>query len=255
MAAAIQSRASGETKIVALFGTTERYNGIGQEIQVREIFQSKKDWRLIFVRGNTLFSPDLIRDAGLLMIDRGAGADPIDFFGEGGGISDTIRPGGTLWTDVNVQAIIDNVQNRGMGLLALHSTVLCGHRRFLDFLDVVGVEPHNLEPMWYTRINKTHPVTQGVGKFSVLIDDQPAVIIKSPSTVTLFESTAVHEKRQGISRWALERGKGRIAGLLPGGTLHAYQTPEFQTVLWRAAHWAMNRPIEKYPKSENRYYV
>jgi hypothetical protein len=252
---AIKPKAPGETRIVALFGTTDWTTGIGHEIQIRAIFESKKDWRFIFMRANKLFSPDLIRDADLLMISRGEGADPIDFFTQDGGISDRIRPGGILWTDANVQAIMDNVRNRGMGLIAMQSTVLCGHQRFLDFLDVAGIEPHSIEPMWYTRINKTHPITRGVGKFSVLIDEQPLVIIKSPSTTTLFESTAVHEKRQGISGWALESGKGRIVGLLPGGAIRAYQVPEFQTILWRAAHWAMKKEVEEYPKANNRYYI
>ena len=252
---ASKPKTSGETKVVALFGTTERYNGIGHEIHVRKIFESKTDWRFVFVRANKLFTPDLIRDADLFIVCRDGGADPIDLFTESGGIADTIVPGGILWTDANVTAIMENVRNRGMGLIAMHSTVLCENHRFLTFLDVTGIRPHNLEPMWYTRMNETHPITQGVGKFSVLNDEQPVVLIKSSSTDTLFESTAVHEKRQGISGWALEGGKGKIVGLLPGSTLHAYRVPEYQTLIWRAAHWAMNRPIPPYPRAENRYYL
>ena len=254
-AAAENQKIHGKTKVVALFGTTERYNGIGHEIHIRRIFQSKKEWVFIFVRANKFFTPDLISDADLFIVCRDGGADPIDLFTENGGVSDTIVPGNTLWTDTNVEAIIDNVQNRGMGLLAMHSTVLCGNQRFMTFMDVAGIEPHNLEPMWYTRINKTHPVTRGVRKFSVLNDEQPLVIIKSSTTVNLFESTAVHEKRQGISGWVLERGTGRIVGLLPGSTIHAYQTPEYQNIIWRAAHWAMRRDIPRYPHAENRYYM
>ncbi|MFA6472537.1 MAG: ThuA domain-containing protein [Candidatus Latescibacterota bacterium] len=254
-AAGVKPKAPGEVKVVALFGTTERYNGISSEIQIRKIFESKKDWRFVFVRANKLFTPDLIKDADLLIVCRDGDADPIDLFTNGGGVSDSVVPGGTLWTDTNVTAIMENVQNRGMGLIAMQGTIQCKNQRFLSFLDVVGMEPHNFEPMWYTRMNKTHPVTQGVGKFSVMNDEQPLVLIKSSSTVTLFESTAVHEKRQGVSGWALEKGKGKIVGLLPGCTLYAYQAPEYQTIIWRAAHWAMNRSIPPYPKEENRYYL
>ncbi len=253
--AAVEPKAPGETKIVALFGTTEHYHGLGHEIQVRNVFESKKDWRFVFVRANKLFTPDLIDDADLFIVCRDGEVDPVDLFTESGGVSDTIVSGSSFWTDANVSAIIDNVRNRGMGLLAMHSTVMCGNHRFLSFLDVTGIGPHNLEPMWYTRINKTHPVTQGVGKFSVLHDEQPLVIIRSSTTVTLFESTAVHEKRQGISGWVLERGAGRIVGLLPGSTVHAYQAPEYRNIIWRAAHWAMNRSIPSYPNAENRYYT
>lgn len=254
MESALKPKAPGETRIVALFGTTERYNGIAQEIQIRQIFETKKDWRLIFVRAGRLFTPGLIKDADLLVVGREGGADPVDLFQGSGGVSDTLAKGGSPWTDANIEAVMNGVSKRGMGLMVMHSTVLCEHRRFLDFLDVAPLEPHGIEPMWYTRMNKTHPITQGMGKFSVMYDEQPLVVIKSGATATLFESTAIHEKRQGVSGWALERDKGRIVGLLPGSTIHAYQTPEYQTIVWRAAHWAMHRDISSYPKAENRYY-
>ena len=78
---------------------------------------------------------------------------------------------------------------------------------------------------------------QGIGKFMIANDEQLAVIIKSQSTATLFETTAIHEKRQVISGWALDRGNGRIAGLLPGHTVDTYQEPEYRNIIWRAAHW------------------
>jgi hypothetical protein len=244
-----------ETKIVALFGTTELNNGLGYEIYVRKIFESKKDWRLIFVRANKFFTPQLISDADLLIICRGGDADPIDIFTEDGGVTDTLVRGNNLWTDTNIKAIIDNVRNRGMGLLALHNTISAGNRQFLDFLDVKELMPHELEPIWITRINKNHQITRGIGKFMIANDEQYLVLIKSKTTDSLFESTAIHEKRQGVSGWALDSGKGRIVGLLPGGTIYTYQTPEYQNIIWRAAHWAMRRDIQQYPNAKNRYYL
>jgi len=252
--AALRPKAPGETKVVAIFGTTDRHNGIGHEVHVRHIFESKKDWRLIFVRANRMFSPQLISDADLLLVCRDGSPDPIDLTAEDGFLSDTMVQGAALWTDENVNAIIDNVKNRGMGLLAIHNTVLCGNWRFTDFIDVRGIGPHTFEPIWHTRINKAHPVMEGIGKFAILHDEQLSVIIKSSSTETLFESTSVHEKRQAISGWALESGKGRIVGLLPGSTIHAYQSPEYRNILWRAAHWAMKRTIQPYPNAENTLY-
>ncbi|MFC1693504.1 hypothetical protein ACFL1R_08375 [Candidatus Latescibacterota bacterium] len=240
---------------MAVFGTTERYNGISHEIQVRRIFEPHMNWTMLFVRASGLFTPDVIREADLLMVCRGPHPDPIDLSAPQSGISDTMTPGAPFWTDTNVRVITNAVETRGIGLLALQSTVLCGHFEFMKFLDVTGVAPHLPEPMWYTRMNTSHPITKGVGKFAVLLDEQPVVVITSKSTATLFESTAVHEKRQGVSGWALERGTGRIVGLLPGSTMHAYQTPEYQNILWRAAHWAMNRAIPPYPNAENRYYL
>ena len=252
--AVIKPKAPGETKVVAVFGTTDWNNGLGHEIWIRKIFASKKDWRLICVRANKLFTPQLISDADLLITCRAGGADPIDLFRKDGGIADKLVQGSSLWTDANVRAIIDNVRNRGMGLLALHNSVSAENNDFIDFLDVAVITPHEFEPLWATRINKEHPITQGVGKFLISNDEQYLVIIKSPSTSTLFETTAIHEKRQGVSGWALENGKGRIVGLLPGSTVHAYQSPEYQNIVWRSAHWAMKRDIQLYPNAKNTYY-
>jgi len=252
--AALRTKSPGETKIVAIFGITDWNNGVGHEIYVRKIFEIKKDWQLICVRANKFFTPELISDADLLITCRDGGADPIDFFSENGGVSDTLVKGEILWTDRNVKAIIDNVRNRGMGLLALHNSICAGNRQFVDFLDVKEIKANEFEPLWITRINKKHPITQGVGKFLIANDEQYVVIIKSKTTATLFETTAIHEKRQAVSGWALESGKGRIVGLLPGSTVHAYQAPEYQNIIWRAAHWAMKRDIQQYPNAKNRYY-
>jgi len=252
--AAIKPKAPGETKVVAIFGSNDSHNGIGYEIHVRKIFESKKDWRLISVRANKLFTPELINDADLLITCQMKGNDPIDYFTVDGGLADTMVEGAPLWTDANVKAIIDNVRNRGMGLLALHNTILAGNRQFMEFLDVREVMYHELEPLWVTNINKNHPIMNGVGKFLIDNDEQFAVIIRSKSTDTLFQTTAIHGKRQAISGWALESGKGRIVGLLPGKTIDAYQTPEYQNIIWRSAHWAMKREIQSYPNAKNTLY-
>ncbi len=252
--AALRPKASGETKVVALFGNDEDPCGIGHEIHVRSLFESKKDWRLIFVRANKFFTPELISDADLLITSRNGSAESIDLFTADAGVAESVVQGVPLWTDANVNAVMDNVRNRGMGLLALNNTICAGNRQFVDFLDVKEILPHDFEPLWVRRLNRSHPITQEVGKFCISYDKQYAVLIKSSSTVTLFETTAVHEKRQGVSGWALESGKGRIAGLLPGSTIHAYQAPEYRNIIWRAAHWAMNRDIQPYPDAQNTLY-
>ena len=252
--AALKPKAPGETKVVAIFGTDYWHNGVAHEICIRSIFESKKDWRLIFARANKFFTPELISDADLLITCRTASIDPIDFFTEGQDVADTMQEGSRLWTDENVKAVIDNVRNRGMGFLALHNTIYSGNREILDFIDVKEIMHHEIQPIWVRRLNQNHPITQGVGKFFINLDEQFAVIIKSHYTTTLFETTAIHEKRQAIGGWCLENGKGRIVGLLPGHTVFPYRAPEYQNIIWRAAHWAMKRDIPRYPNEENTLY-
>ncbi|MFC1607813.1 ThuA domain-containing protein [Candidatus Latescibacterota bacterium] len=248
------SKKSGTTKVVALFGTDKAHNGIGYEKHIRKIFEPKEDWQLVCVRANKYFSPELISDADLLITSRSNRADPMDYYLEDGGIADAMVEGTSLWTDENVHAIIDNVRTRGMGFLALHNSILAGNRDFLDFLDVRAAAHHQCEPLWVTRINTSHDIMRGIGKFMIASDEQFGVIIKSKSTAILFETTAIHEKRQVVSGWALDRSNGRIVGLLPGHMTSTYNEPEYQNILWRAAHWAMKRTIEPYPNENNRYY-
>lgn len=245
---------TGETKVVTVLGTTEHLNGIHCELALRNIFEAQRDWRIIAVRSAAAFTPSLIGDADLLIIDRDSSPDTLDMSAGDAMVSDGVTAGRDFWTDGATRAIIDNVRDRGMGLIALGGTAGCEQFDMLDFLDIAPVRAHALEPVWYTRFNGDHEITRGTGRFAVMLDGQPLVIIKSHGTATLFESTAVHEKRQGVSGWALDRGNGRIAGLLPGRTIHALRTPEYRAIIWRAAHWAMKRDIPPFPGAVNRYY-
>ncbi len=241
-------------KIVAVFNAADENSGISRELAVRGVFKTARDISITFVRANRFFEPGLLKDADLLMISRGPGKDEVDLFSSGAGVTQELYTGAELWTDSNVRAIMDAVEKRGMGLLVLNEAIACGKRDFTDFLDIEPLEANALEPLWGTHINTDHPITQGVGKFMIDLDKQYAAVIKSSETVSLFETTAIHEKRQTVSGWALERGKGRVVGLLPGATAHAYHAPEYANIFWRAAHWAMKMSIPAYPDAENRYY-
>ena len=104
-----------------------------------------------------------------------------------------------------------------------------------------------MQPLWVRDLNGEHPVTRGIGNFLIPIDEQFAVVVKSHSTTTLFETTAMHDKRQAVGGWCLERGAGRIVGMLPGHDKAAYRVPQYRDILWRAAHWAMKRDIPPFP--------
>ncbi|MHB9031367.1 MAG: ThuA domain-containing protein, partial [Candidatus Latescibacterota bacterium] len=143
---------------------------------------------------------------------------------------------------------------RGMGFLALHQTVLCGNEAMQDLLDIRPAALYDPQPLWVRNLHREHPVTAGVGKFYITLEEQPAVIIRSPETVTLFETTAIHDKRQAIGGWCREEGTGCIVGLLPGHGPEAYEAPEYRAILWRAAHWALRRDMPDYPEARNTLY-
>ena len=232
---------SGETKVVAFMGGDYGHNRIPYEMHIRELFAPAENWRILFVRAGRFFTPELISDADLLILSRHSRPDDIGWTTDG--ITDAIPPGDHLWTDENVAAIIGNVSRRGMGLLALHNTIFSRHPLMTGFLGITPIPHNEIQPLWVRDLNRDHPITSGIGPFLIDLDEQFAAVIEDRSAVTLFETTALHDKRDAVGGWCLERGTGRVACLLPGHTQHAYRAPSYKEILWRAAHWSMRRSI------------
>jgi len=245
--AALQPKAPGETKIVAVMGGDYGHNHVPLEIHIRGIFASKKDWRIIFVRASRFFTPELLSDTDLLITSRSHRPDGLAFSSDG--LVDILEKGDVFWTEEHVEAIIDNVRNRGMGFMALHNTLACGNRKIVDMLGIEPIGHNEIQPLWIGDLNPEHPITRGIGKIFIKFDEQFAAVIKSGYTTTLFETTAMHDKRHAVGGWCLEHGKGRIVGLLPGHTQFTYEVPEYRDILWRSAHWALKRDIPPYPKA------
>ena len=242
---AAQSKTSNGLRVVAFMGGDIFHNAIPMEVKFREIFSTKNDWRITFARSAKQLTPALIGTADILVISRGGGPDPIAWSTVG--VADSVTEGGTVWTEENVRAILRGVRERGMGFLALHDTIACGNREMEEFLDIVPVSANEMQPLWVRDADKEHPVTRGIGRFLISLDEQFGVVIKSAETVTLFETTAVHDKRHAIGGWCLERGKGRVVGLLPGHGIWAWRTPEYREILWRSVHWALRKDIPPFP--------
>jgi type 1 glutamine amidotransferase len=239
-------------KIVLVASTDRRHNGLAHELAIRELFRTKTGWRIQAVRGNRFFTPEIIKDADLLVTACGPEPDIMDLT-DAPGIKERVTPGGPLWTGKTVRAIVENIR-RGMGFLALHQTAQCESEPVYDLLDIRPAATYGLQPLWVRNLHREHPITTGVGKFYIALEEQPAVVIRSPETVTLFETTAIHDKRQAIGGWCREEGKGRIVGLLPGHGPEAYEAPEYRTILWNAAYWALRENIPEYPEARNTLY-
>lgn len=243
--AAVAPKAAGETKVVAMITHDQYHNGVATELGIRNVFASKKDWRLITARTTKVFTPELISDADLLIVAAASIPEAIDISSDP--LTDTVVPGGKLWTDENVKAVIDNVRTRGMGFISLHATVYSRNRAIMDLCGVEPVMHKEVQPLWVHSLNQAHPITKDIGKFLIGLDEQFGAIIKSEYTDTLFQTTAVHDKRDAVGGWSLETGKGRVVGLVPGHLPVAYSIPEYREILWRAAHWAMKRDIPAFP--------
>lgn len=243
--AAIPKKAPGETKIVAIMGDYW-HPAVPQEMHVRGIFATKKDWKLYFVQRSTYFTPELLADADLLITARYGGADSMGWSDEPVVVS---RPAGDPYmTDDQESAIIENVTKRGIGWLAVHCTLFTGRKAIEDLMGIEPVLHQEIQPVVVRDLNPDHPITKGIPTFFFNLDEQFDAEIKDPSrTTVLFRTLAVHDKRNALGGWCLEQGKGRIVGLLPGHYQWTYRMPEYQEIFWRAAHWALRREIPPYP--------
>lgn len=235
----------GETKIVAVMGDYW-HPAVSQEVHVRQIFSAKKEWRVMFVQAGRYFTPELIADADLVIAARYGGLDSLGWSGEG--IIEARPQGDPMWTGEQVDAVIENVTRRGMGFLSIHCTLFCRSEKLEDFIGVEPILHQEIQPLVIQEINTEHPITAGIDSFYISLDEQFDCRLKEPEhTTVLFRSLAVHDKRNALSGWCLERGNGRIVGLLPGHYQWTYREPEYREIFWRAAHWAMKRDIPAYP--------
>jgi len=245
----VMPKSPGETKVVAIMGGDYGHNPIFPELFVRGLFGSLPSWRIIFVQASRFFTPGLIADADLLITSRHMRPDDIDFRPDG--LVDSAGKGALLWTDENAAAIVANIRDRGMGFLAMHNTVSSGNKQIEDLLGVIPIPHNEIQPLWAHDLNGDHPITSGMGTFFLPLDEQFGAVVKSSYTTMLFQTTGIHDKRITVGGWCRENGRGRIVGLLPGHTRNTYAIPEFQEILWRAAHWAMNRNIPRFPGAVN----
>ena len=245
----VRPKQPGETKIVAVMGDYW-HPAISQESHVRQIFSHNKSWKIYFVMSSRFLTAKLLSDADLFISARYGGRDSL------GWSPDPIiveRPrGDQIWTDEHIDAIEDNVTNRGMGWIAAHCSLANGRERLQQFMGMKPLLHQEVQPLGIDDLNPDHPVTKGIPPFFINLDEQFAIELTEPETTSvLFKSTALHDKRVTIAGWALQRGKGRVVGLLPGHYQWNYRVPEYQDIFWRAAYWAMSRDIEPYPRAKN----
>ncbi len=67
-----------------------------------------------------------------------------------------------------------------------------------------------------------------------------------PDFTLLFRSHGLHDDHWTIQGWCVQRGKGRIVGMTPGHYEWTWYQVQYQELMWRAAQWALNLPIEPF---------
>jgi type 1 glutamine amidotransferase len=233
-----QPRQPGETRVIYL-GGDYWHNAMMQEVRFREVL-SPAGWRLMFTQSSQFLTPEAIADTDLLILCRYSGRDTVGWAPDR---MVEIRPQGSpFMTDEQEDAIVDNVMNRGMGLMSIHCTVWNGERK--KFMKLIGVEkPYMHTPVQPTlmhKFNENHVITQGLEEAKFVDDEIFSADLTSDAQV-LYNLRGEEFPQDKAGGWVTEMGKGRTVTLLPGHTPHPYHTYSHKETIWRGAHWAMHR--------------
>ena len=239
----IKPKASGETKVVFL-GGDQLHNFAAQEPSLRRVCENA-GWKFYSLHDSRFATPELIKDADLMMIQRWMGGV------EGwvpGPVYEERPPSDGFMSDELEEAILDNVRNRGMGFMSLHCTIAAwGRPKFIDLLGVYGIIHGCLQNVQVHGFNQDHPITRGMEEFYIGIDENFGCEIINDAVIPLYETTGGSDKRHDIGGWCLEQGNGRVVGMTAGHTYFAYQDPNYMEMIRRGTHWAMKRDIPPAP--------
>jgi hypothetical protein len=234
-------RMPGETRVLLLVGDYW-HNGVAQESHWRRVL-GPTGWRLLFAQSSQFVTPEAIAKADLFISARYAGPDSLGFTPEGI-IED--RPTPAPWmTDAQEDALVENVRNRGMGLLNMHCSIWNPERK--KYMDLLGVEkPIMHGPVQRVNIhdiNQTHPISKGIKDFEIALDENFGSELISGKSILLYKSTGQQDKRTDNASWCREDGKGRVVSLLFGHEPQAFHPAAVKTLMWRASHWVIRRDI------------
>ena len=238
-------QSADETKVVYL-GGDQLHNALMQEVSIRSTFEKTAGWRVISTTDESLVTHELLSDADLFIMTRWGG--PILNW-HMGPLVDT-RPSLEESSDGHLtkrlqDAIIDNVQNRGMGFLALHCSLW--YKDFPDFSAMMGImATTHTGPNPTVRcydFNQDHPITRGFSEFTLGTEETFGFDPATPDTVVLYRQVGSIPLTVDNAGWAYESGKGRVVGLVAGHSHTAWRDIRYRELHWRGAHWAMKREI------------
>ncbi len=148
-----------------------------------------------------------------------------------------------VWmTPEQEQAVVHFVE-RGGGFLNLHNAMGL-YPPGGPYLHLVGGEYTGHGPLERFRVevvDGSHPVTRGVGPFSVP-DEQHAPRYDEARIHLLLRSRS-DEGETAAAGWVREVGKGRVCHLAPGHTLEALLEPTYQHLMRNAVRWCLRHEV------------
>ena len=269
----LAQKAPGEVRVVVLAGDYW-HNGMMYELHWRSIL-STTGWRILFAQSSQFVTPEALALTDLFIVARYAGGDTMGWTPDG---MVEKRPRGAAWmTSEQEQAIVENVTQRGMGLIPVHCTLWNPEQK--QFMKLIGVkEPlmhgHMVMTGFY-EMNQDHPISRGVEPFeavdeifdAVMIDDNFIPLFRAKQTPELLtkdmdytQFTFYPGQKSGryfpldrLAGWARESGNGRVVMLNFLSHQMVFWKKSVKEIMWRSAHWAMHRDIPESGLIEGAY--
>ena len=150
------------------------------------------------------------------------------------------------WMTEEQGAALKEFVTAGNGFYALHN---CSHislsaKNYRDVMGGAYIGHPPLRPFRVRVVNKDHPITQGIGDFTVNDEqhfvaydkDRKNIILEAENIDGLeFENLGT----KSISGWAYEFGSGRVVFTAVGHTIHAMWAPEYFELQKRAVKWLL----------------
>ena len=240
-------KAHGETRVI-YHGGDFYHNQCTQETMWGR-FLTPAGWRLMFAQDVAFITPDVLEQTDLLILCRYATDTQTDNVALGWTperfVENRTSPS-YFMTDELEDAIVDNVANRGMGLLSIHCSIWNGKKR--KYMDLLGVEkPHmhtKVQPSRIHKLNADHPITAGVEPCNCGDDEIFFADLKPGESDVLFNLKGEEEVTDRAGGWCREVGNGRVVALLPGHTPGPYMQKSYKEIMWRSAHWALKKDIK-----------
>lgn len=242
-------KAPGETRVIFLVGDYW-HNPVAQEKNWRAVL-GPAGFNLLFAQSPQFVTPEVLRQADLLVIARYAKTNSLGWSSDG---LVAKRPEEiTFLTEWRENAIIENVR-RGMGLLAVHCTIWNGERP--KFMDLLGVEkPHmhtKVQPAELHKLNNSHPITEGIESCTIVEDEIFSADLIPGRSDVLFNLKGEEQPIDKPGGWCHDYGRGRVVVLLPGHNPHPYHRKSYKRIMWNAAHWAMKKDIPPHEFEDGR---
>ena len=153
-------------------------------------------------------------------------------------------------TDEEQQAFVALLKT-GIGLVLLHHNI-GAHRDWPEYTNILGGQyvfkeavfdgknypksnyAHDQE-MKITVVDKNHPITQGVGDFTI-VDETYGGLYVSPRVHVLLKTD--HPKNSPEIAWVAKYGKSPMAYIMLGHDGKAYGNPSYARLVHNAIRWA-----------------